>query len=287
MIALMKLYFASWWRSFMGPIFVLVFPPLILFMLGQITPFSWIAPTYILYCALSLGVQSFAISLVQFKNSSLIKRIGQTPITRTQFVLSLFLFNFFLIILAGIFIIFIMYIYQEFNLVQTTAWKNVITMENNVPTVTRISVDAKIIWEKVQWFWVIFIASIGMIYSIALGLFLAVIFKTVERTNGAGLLALFCLTFLGGVFFPIEMMQRAKLLEYWSLLTPMRYLAQSLQWAFNGSFDFFKIFEVTKTVSKDIVTEVWSVAPIYVFLLLSLLYSAVLVGISIVKFKWE
>ena len=284
---LMKLYFMSWWRGFIGPIFALVFPPLILFMLGQFTPFNTIAPSYILYCSLTLGIQSFAISFVQFRNSSLIKRIGQTPVTRKHFVLSLFLFNFLLILLSSIFIILVMWFYQEFNLVQTEVWSNAPIIKDGVVTISRISTSAKIIWENVQWLWVLAITIIGLIFSLSAGLFIATIGKTVERTNGLGLLALFCLTFLGGVFFPIELLQRAKVLEYWSLTTPMRYLSQALSWSFNNQFDLFKTFEVTKNVSKHIVTEVYQVGPIYLFFIMALIYSLILILFSIIKFKWE
>ena len=287
MRALIKLYFISWWRGFVGPFFAFAFPPLILVMLGQFTPFNLVAPTYILYCAITLGVQTFAISLVQFKSSSLIKRIGQTPITRKQFIASLFIFNFFLIIVAGIFITFVMFIFQEFNLVKTSISSTYSTIENGVRVTTNINISTKIVWEDVQWLWVLFISLLGSIVSVALGLLVGTLCNTVEKANGIGLIIYFVFSFLGGIFFPLSMMKRAKPLEYASLGTPIRYLAEALTWAFDGSFEWDKQFEITKTLSGQTVSEVYQIGPIYMYFGVALIFAIVCLLLAIKKFKWE
>ncbi len=287
MIALVKLYFISWWRGFVGPFFAFAFPPLILLMLGQFTPFNLVAPTYILYCAVTLGVQSFSISLVQFKSSSLIKRIGQTPITRKQFILSLFLFNFFLILIASIFIVLVMFLYQHFDLVKTSVSSKFTSIEEGKTITTTLNISTKILWEKVQWFWVFIISLIGSVLSVSLGLLLGTFCSTAEKANGLGLIIYFVFSFLGGIFFPLSMMKRAIPLEYASLGTPMRYLSEALTWAFSGDFEWNKQFEITKSLSGQQITEVFQIGPIYMYFGFSLIFTLLCLIISIRKFKWE
>ena len=287
MLPLIKLYFMSWWRGFVGPFFAFAFPPLILIMLGQFTPYNVMAPPYILYAGITLGVQTLSIALTGFKNSSLIKRIGQTPITRKGFILSLFLFNILLILVAILWIIFVMFLYQQFNLVKLTIKIQNLVVENQQVSNQPLTISARILWSKVQWGWVAIIAIIGTILSTSIGMFLGTIAKSVEAANGLSLIVYFIFSFLGGIFFPLTLIKKAPPLEYSSLAVPFRFLSESINQAFKGNFAITNQFEITKSVVGGVVVSVYEIGPLYIYLAIPLVIAVILIILSIKLFRWE
>ncbi|URM52737.1 hypothetical protein, partial [Mycoplasma sp. SG1] len=89
----------SFIRGFQGPFFAFIFPLISLFIIGSII--SWfpgpsddeilnlaflnVAPGTIALVIVSLGISSFPQIILRYKETIIIKRLGVTPFTKTNF----------------------------------------------------------------------------------------------------------------------------------------------------------------------------------------------------------
>ena len=287
MKALIRLYFMAWWRSFVGPFFSLGFPLIMLFLLGQFIPYSSFAPTYLAYCAITLGVQSLSISLVQFRNSSLIKRIGQTPITRKQFIFSIITFNFVLIIIASLVTLFGMYLFQQLGIVKLEHFVQVVQVEGGKTSFVNKAISSSIIWSNIQILNVIVLQLVASFFSIALGIWLGTICSTAEKASGLGLTFYFILSFLSGIFFPLKQIQGAKALDSMSRAIPMRPVSEGLRDAFAGNFSWTDQAILTREVVGGEITKTLMIGPNWAWILYPIALGALLIIHSVIKFSWE
>ena len=287
MSALIRLYFISWWRGIIGPFFSIFFPLMMLFLLGQFVPYNVFAPTYVAYCAITLGVQSLAVSLVQFKNSSLIKRIGQTPITRKQFIFSIIVFNFILIIFAICTTLIGMYLLETINAVKIVHYTKVPEFVDGKLEFIEKAKDFSITWDKIQVKFVVMLAIIASFFSIACGIFLGTVCNSAEKANGLALIIYFIMTFLSGIFFPLSYIKNTKSLDFMSRAIPLRPVAQGLAESFKGEYDIFATTKLTTKVVSGHATEAVLIGHNWQWLFYPIILGIILIIISIKLFKWE
>lgn len=98
--AVFKLFNKYYLKSFFGPFFAFVFPIIILSILGSLMPIQLIFPGIVAMTSMSVGTMGMPLSILEIKQSVLLKRIGASPIKPKIFTFVIITYFLFVMILA-------------------------------------------------------------------------------------------------------------------------------------------------------------------------------------------
>lgn len=90
----------SFWKGFFGPFFAFIFPLIFIAILGNILGYNQILSGSLSISPMAVTLTSMPQLIFEFKNSSLLKRIGCTPIKPTLFVFITIVFYLMIIVLS-------------------------------------------------------------------------------------------------------------------------------------------------------------------------------------------
>lgn len=100
-LVLINKYF---WRGYIGPIFAYIIPVILTLFIGRIVGPQFMIPGAYLIPTLCILLVFMPQTVFEFKNSSILKRIGSTPIKPYKFLLAIAIFNFIIVSTAFIFL---------------------------------------------------------------------------------------------------------------------------------------------------------------------------------------
>ncbi|UWD34282.1 ABC transporter permease [Mesomycoplasma molare] len=274
MKAVFKLINAYYWKGFFGPFFTLFWPFLIFFLLGNVTYSnaltsleknnlsSEIIEKNILNLAKSIivgvlistiisnGLIGFSTIIVDFKKSTLIKRIGSANIQKSHFMLASLFYQFVWTLFVIIWVPLVGTLVLGFNKYLNFS----------------IGFNLGLIY-ILPWIMLLFLVSVSM------GL---LIISLVNSTIGASTIAnlvFFPISFLSGGFGNGKPnLNYAPLIHFFTYIIPTKYVSDPL----------FVVFEEEKYSSLYSIMGWQS----YGFPILSIVLSLIFIFISIKKFKW-
>lgn len=221
-IPLLKLIIKYYIKGGAVPFFVFVFPILLLFLEGfafkgmengRSLLHSLVGSMAIMQ-VIATGVFIIPQTILEFKNSVLMKRIGATNIKPLFFVLS--------INVMGI-------VFMTIGLLWTLLWAGIMFGNEfgwaNVATPKQIG--------SLLPFLVLILFS-----SIGLGMMLSSIFKSTTAYVAVSNVIYMPVAFLSGGFLPIELIQGSEVLKYVSYINLFKYSVDPYMASWNGSFKF-------------------------------------------------
>lgn len=100
MKSLLALTNDAFWRGFFGPFFAFGFPIIFIAILGSMIGYDLIFAGSIAISTMAISLTSMPQAIFEFKNSSLLKRIGSTPIKPYLFLLVTGFYYFFIMIIS-------------------------------------------------------------------------------------------------------------------------------------------------------------------------------------------
>lgn len=240
-LPLISLMLKYYYKGFFVPFFLLAYPILILFLQGfafsdmDLDPVTGILPLHSLVGsvsmvqAMSVGIFIIPQTILEFKNSVLMKRIGATNIRPVFFVTSVIFIGFLFIILAFFWTL----LWAGIFFGHKFGWKEVALPYDIVFSIP---------------FLVILIIT-----SISVGMMFASMFKSTTSFIAVSNAFYLPVAFLSGGFIPVELINNNYVLKYVSYINPFKYCLDPFLAAWNGKFVFQNIYYAYIPISLAII----------------------------------
>ncbi|QEH61486.1 ABC transporter ATP-binding protein [Spiroplasma chinense] len=228
-IPLINLLLKYYIKGFAVPFFMFVFPILMLFLIGNIFTSSAntggneevaknmihsLVGSYASMAALGVGFFVIPATIIEFKASVLMKRIGATNIKPIFFLLSVVVMGFVFVVISALWAI---------------LWAGIIYGHKYGWDVTSKPYDVAAS---------IFLFIPVLLLSMTLGLTLASMFKSTTTYNAIVNVIYMPITFLSGGFSPIETVETSAPLKAISWINPFKYSINPFVEAWNGKYTF-------------------------------------------------
>lgn len=238
LISLMLKYY---YKGFFVPFFLLAYPILILFLQGfafsdmDPDPITGILPIHSLVGsismvqAMSVGIFIIPQTILEFKNSVLMKRIGATNIRPVFFVTSVIFIGFVFIVVAFLWTL----LWAGIFFGRRFGW-DVVALPNDIlPTIPFL--------------------AILIITSISLGMMFASVFRSTTSFIAVSNVFYLPVAFLSGGFIPVEMINNNDILKYITYINPFKYCLDPFLAAWNSDFIWKNIYYAYIPISLGII----------------------------------
>ena len=222
MKAVIKLINQHYWNSRTEPIFTFILPIFILGIFSRIS-FSGTVVTIVTASAsipgliammiTSNAMQTVPASIQSFKNSSLFKRIGSTPIKPWMFIIGCAIFYSIVFFVEICFMLLLVVIFFSNKDMQ---------LYPDVP-MTYKDPAFEYIFTHVNWGGYVLSQLYTIVLAITMGLFIVSITKSVMGAQGIGMLFFFLSMFLSGQLIPLSSILGNETLTVFSYFSPFRY----------------------------------------------------------------
>ncbi len=228
MFTVFKLVNKYFWKGIIGPLFAFVVPVIMLFFLGMALGHEFYFPGAIAISVLTIGLVFMPQSIFEFKNSSLLKRIGTTPINPMKFLAVIILFNL-IIIMASILLVF------GFSFLVFLT--NLHDSKISSPDLSSQGIKSPS-WIQmlggVNWFSFIYSTFLLIFLTMVIGILLASIANSTLFIQGVGITILMITFFVGPAVLPVSMTTQIDAIKYSSYLLPFKYPISLMIESFNG-----------------------------------------------------
>lgn len=307
---LLKIINIHFWKSIVGPFFAFGFPLIFVAILGTLIGYQSMFAALISISCIAVALAAMPQAIFEFKQSTLLKRIGITPIKPWMFLLTAAGYYVGIMIIGTIitFSLSLLIFMGNFDVGKEIA-KTTVTLPGGAPPLTDVPVLAFSISDilaNTNWGGFIWSLIMCIIISTSLGMMIMSVSKNIMMISGLGVPILILSQFLAGQVLPFSMLRPVDALWYMSYITPLKpavsMLVQSSQGNFEqvydaankvlnlvptGSINIFDInsqFHVMETTRFD--KPVFSVAENVINLILPFVWTGLFAFISIKKFKW-
>lgn len=244
-LSLINKYF---WRGYIGPIFAYFVPLVLTIFIGRITGPSLIVPGVFIIPFLSILLIFMPQSIFEFRNSTLIKRIGNTPIKPIRFLLAIAIFNSIIVISAFLFIFLCSFI---------------IFYDSLSDTLDPIKLlDGSFIYrptfmfmiKHADWGSYIYSQLVLIVETILIGLIFSSIARSSLFIQATGISVMLISLFLGPCVLPVSMVAKIDIVKWFGYFLPLKYpIASSIEAFTSGANGLInnltdsKIFDVNST----------------------------------------
>jgi len=214
--SIIRLFAAHFIRSFWGPFFVFFFPLILLAVLGGLNSGSIplpngkhmgminiVFPGILATSISSISINSLPITLVDYKSSTIIKRIATTPLKKSDFLICILIWHLSVVILCILWLCFL------------------VGFMFHSPT-------HGFSWSVVSIGKLILGLLIYMLMAITIGIAVATFSKNVRVANVIAFFFYFFPSFLSGQFIPLNVIDGNKILHIISMIFPFRYATDIL-----------------------------------------------------------
>lgn len=307
---LLKIINIHFWKSIVGPFFAFGFPLIFVAILGTLIGYQSMFAALISISSIAVALAAMPQAIFEFKQSTLLKRIGITPIKPWMFLLTAAGYYVGIMIIGTIitFSLSLLIFMGNFDVGKEIA-KTTVQIPGVLAPVTDVPVLAFSISDilaNTNWGGFIWSLLMCIIISTSLGMMIMSVSKNIMMISGLGVPILILSQFLAGQVLPFSMLRPVDALWYMSYITPLKpavsMLVESSQGTFKslydpannvvnllptGSINIFDInsqFHVMETTRFD--KPVFSVAENVLNLILPFVWTGLFVFISLKKFKW-
>ncbi|MGL5617712.1 MAG: ATP-binding cassette domain-containing protein [Metamycoplasmataceae bacterium] len=229
MITVFKLVNKYFWKGMIGPLFAFVVPIIMLYFLGLILGHEFYFPGGAAVSVLTIGLVFMPQSIFEFKNSTLLKRIGTTPINPAKFLVVIIIFNLMLMIIS-IALVFLC------SFVMFSEYLDRSQVEGQLAILGVPYVGASWLEMLGGADWLSFIYSMFLLIflTMVIGIFLACVARSTLFIQGIGITLLMIAFFVGPAALPAGMSASIDAIKYSSYILPFKYPIALMNESFNG-----------------------------------------------------
>lgn len=221
------------WKAFVGPFFAFGYPIVFVIILGAVFNYEMILGSSITIGPVAVACVSLPTAIFEFKKSTLLKRIGASNIKPLAFLSYTAFYYFFVMVLSGIWtalVALMVFGPQYFNegkvLFETTFGSQTIAVRTT---------PMKDLFTRIHWAGYIYSAIVLTLVSIAVGLFIVSVSKSILTIQAIGSSLLIISMFLTGQVLPISQIIDQKVMWYLSYITPFKSPITQNTMAFSGN----------------------------------------------------
>ena len=224
-IQIINLHF---WKSITGPFFAFGFPVIFLSILGFLLGYEQLLGSIISIPAVTVGITVLPTALYEFKTSSLLKRIGATPIKPWTFILAISLYYVVIMFLSTLtticfgLLLFCNYWNEGKQIVQFGTLYTI-----NAPSLKNMVTH-------VNWGGLLWAVIMNILVSGSIGIFISTVCKSAISIQGIGVPVLIISGFLAAQYLPISMVKEINGLYWLSYISPFKYSTGLIIESWNG-----------------------------------------------------
>lgn len=227
--SLFKLVNSYYWKSVFGPITTFFMPAIYIVLIGFILGYENTMGGFLSVAATMVTLGSMPTALFEFKNSSLLKRIGATPIKPTTFLFTISSFYFLLIIAGTVFsLLFSIAVFSGY-------WSQGRLLSGSGPTAI-YAPSLFAILSEVSWGQFIYGQLINVLVALVMGLAIVSISKAQSMVSGICMALLITTQFISGQILPIVSIRQIPAIWYLGyILSPFKSGVTFVYESWNGS----------------------------------------------------
>lgn len=225
---LIKLINQSFWKNFFGPFFAFIFPLIFIVILGLILGYTSILAGSLAISPVSITLSSMPQLFFEFKNSSLLKRIGATPIKPSLFIFVGVTYYFVVVFVSIVWcILFALLIFGIKN------WD----VGSQAFGTTVLNPSFRTVLETVNWPGFIFGEITLLIIGLLFGMFMVSTCKSIISIQAIGISFIILSEFLCAMVLPLGSVKNISGLWYVGyVLTPFKFSTNLILESWNGNF---------------------------------------------------
>ena len=205
------------WKGYIGPIFSFFVPLLLLVFIGRIVGPTMIVPGAFMIPMISILLIFMPQSIFEFRNSTLLKRIGTTPIKPYKFLLGISIFNIIVVCVS-----FLLLFVFSFAIFADSLSDNVTKFEIS-PMKTFYSPTFVYMIKHADWGSYIYSCFLIIIMSVLIGLIIASVAKSTLFIQATGIALMLITFFVGPCILPISLVGSVDIVKYLGYLVPLKY----------------------------------------------------------------
>ncbi len=231
----------SFWRGFFGPFFAFFFPLIFISILGTLLGYDQILGGALIIGPIAISVIVLPNAIFEFKESSLLKRIGSTPIKPLFFMLTIGFFYLILMIISLIWsLIFSLMMFSQYWDIGRVIVEAVVGTKPEV-----LAPSFSEVLNIVNWGGVIFGQIMSMIVGVSIGIVLASFATSSMMIMGMGTIILISTQFLTGQVLPPSMIVEVDVMWYGGyFLSPFKAPTSIILESWNGSATVINDFQI-------------------------------------------
>ncbi|MGL5630668.1 MAG: hypothetical protein ACRDCG_02765 [Mycoplasmoidaceae bacterium] len=212
-------------RSIIGPFFAFIFPIIFVAILGTLLGYYSVFSGIIAISAIATALTSMPQAIFEFKKSSLLKRIGATPIKPWMFLFAVASFYIFIMIIGTIFSILV-----SFAIFSGNWTKGKLLMGSQNIYIPSMLATLK----NVSWASFIFANLLNIFVASTIGLLLSSISKSTVMLQGMGVPILVISQFLSAQVLPLTMVHDIPAIWYLGYISPFKSTTALMIQSWNG-----------------------------------------------------
>lgn len=222
----------SFWKGVFGPFFAFIFPLIFIAILGNVLGYDEILGGSLAISPMAITTTSMPMLLFEFKSSSLLKRIGSTPIKPSSFIFVTIIYYLVIILLSILWtILFSLLIFG------ITYWdRGRVIQESNQLIPEMVSMSFKQTLENVNWLGFLWGQLMLTLTGLVFGMFLVAVCKSIISIQAIGTTVLIISQFLTAMVLPIGILKNIDALWYLGyVISPFKAGTSIILESWNGS----------------------------------------------------
>ena len=210
---LLNTYF---WRTYYGPILAFVLPQLFLAILGNVFKVEYTLPGIISLSIMLIGVLALPLGMMELKNSTLLKYIGTTKISKGKFVMT-----------AIFYYVAIIFVSVVFSIVLSLALFSSEIFLSDLDGGFKAGLFSGL-FSVVGFFNFLFALILATAFSVSVGMAIASFSKTPQQALTISLIISLISMFLAGMIVSVDIIAESPILQWISRFVPFRYTTGNL-----------------------------------------------------------
>ncbi|MFV8401023.1 hypothetical protein [Mycoplasma sp. 2634B] len=221
------------WKAFVGPFFAFGYPIIFIVVCGLIFNYPMIASSSLTIGPVAIACVSLPTAIFEFKKSTLLKRIGATKIKPLVFLLYVSSYYFIIMFLSGLWTLFFTFIIfgPDYFVEGKVVYSKVIGGVNYHVSLASL----KEIFAQIEVGGLIYSLLTLTLVSLAVGLFIVSVSKSILMIQALGSTLLIISMFLTGQVFPMVAVSEVKGMWWFSYISPFKSSITQNKMAFEGS----------------------------------------------------
>lgn len=213
MNATLKLVNAYFWKTYYGPVFAIIFPILMLAILGNILRIEYVYPGIIALSAMFVGILSMPLLMSELKQSSLFKYIGTTALTPLKFMVVIIFYFFVVTIFSTTLILLMTMAFFSKKVFPHHSYNDGIFSGLGMPTGALSFIFS----------WLLHFG-----FSMALGIFMFSFINSGQHMAVIAFAIAIPSMFLSGMILSVDIIAKSEVMQWLSRFDPFRYTTGNL-----------------------------------------------------------
>lgn len=247
MNTLFKLINKYFWRGMIGPIFSFLVPPVVVFFIGIVLGPQWVMPSGMLIPIITISMLFLPQSIFEFKNSTLLKRIGVTPINPMKFLIVILAYNI-LIIFSSVIFVFLC----SFGIFSIPSLDGSSNLYNIIINGKIIKIGWIDMIKHADWWSFIYALFMTILVCISIGFLISSIAKSSLFIQGLGMTIILITFFVAPLALPLPMVVSFDAMKYIGYLLPLKYATSACTEAFAGSSNYGSSINIINIYNSNI-----------------------------------